>query len=459
MANVGDFVGDMVGTAVGGVGNVVGDVVGSVGDIATDLTGPQGIAGLAQDVYNNTVNDPGAMMGIANVAGRVGGIPGLAAVAGPASIALGYMGQGERDKTLGINNPTALGRLARSLVPSIVQRPVFDLLGVTGGPDSFGGYGTEEAEQEGVAGIDTGASGYAREVTGPVDVTGLTLGGSEFGMDGDGFGNVDPNTEIDTSPGEAATHSDDEAPSDTAGQDSQGNAPDNYDDDDDNVGWSEGGAVGFSKGGIKFTPEESDERLKKESRGKGIERSNRGMVWKFAEGNVPGWIKEVIRPKDYSLKFNRGVSADVRAGVAGDRADVNLGVDERIFGRNLRGDVTIPTKQGLLKLLVDREMNKGGPDVTTTGASFSAPVLGGILSAEKRKNPYLDSSSINYAKDFGDAGKIIASMKKENDRKAFQAAYERDVLGGQGSVNVERTPDGETSVMGRLSFPLNQLFR
>lgn len=428
MANVGDFVGDMVGTAVGGVGNVVGDVATSVGNIATDLGG--GIAGLAQDtgslaqdVYNNTVNDPGAMMGIANVAGRVGGIPGLAAVAGPASIALGYMGQGERDKTLGINNPTALGRLARSLVPSIVQRPVFDLLGVTG-DHSFDGYGTAEAEEEGVAGIDTSGN--------------TAVGGSEFSMD-------DPDTDTDTS-----------TSTDTGDMQDPDDIDYGYDEDDD---WAEGGAVGFSKGGIKFTPEESDERLKKESRGKGIERSNRGMVWKFAEGNVPGWIKEVIRPKDYSLKFNRGVSADVRAGVAGDRADVNLGVDERIFGRNLRGDVTIPTKQGLLKLLVDREMNKGGPDVTTTGASFSAPVLGGILSAEKRKNPYLDSSSINYAKDFGDAGKIIASMKKENDRKAFQAAYERDVLGGQGSVNVERTPDGETSVMGRLSFPLNQLFR
>ena len=404
----------------------------------------------------NTLSDIVSGAQVANTAGNLVGIsmPGVfGTLAGP----VGYGIKAVTDiYSASPTKPGFFGRLwDRQLMP-------FRRLGILSTPEAdvaYGGYGTEEAEQEGVAGIDTGAGGYAREVTGPVDVTGLTLGGSEFGMDGDGFGNVDPNTEIDTSPGEAATHSDDEAPSDTAGQDSQGNAPDNYDDDDDNVGWSEGGAVGFSKGGIKFTPEESDERLKKESRGKGIERSNRGMVWKFAEGNVPGWIKEVIRPKDYSLKFNRGVSADVRAGVAGDRADVNLGVDERIFGRNLRGDVTIPTKQGLLKLLVDREMNKGGPDVTTTGASFSAPVLGGILSAEKRKNPYLDSSSINYAKDFGDAGKIIASMKKENDRKAFQAAYERDVLGGQGSVNVERTPDGETSVMGRLSFPLNQLFR
>ena len=119
MVDVGGYVGGIVGNAMEPVDAVVGDIVGNVGDIATDLTGPQGIAGLAQDtgslaqdVYNNTVNDPGAMMGIANVAGRVAGIPGLTAVAGPASIALGYMGQGERDKALGIYNPTALGRLA-----------------------------------------------------------------------------------------------------------------------------------------------------------------------------------------------------------------------------------------------------------------------------------------------------------------------------------------------------------
>lgn len=214
MANVGDFVGDMVGTAVGGVGNVVGDVVGSVGDIATDLTGPQGIAGLAQDVYNNTVNDPGAMMGIANVAGRVAGIPGLTAVAGPASIALGYMGQGERDKTLGINNPTALGRLARSLVPSIVQRPVFDLLGVTG-DHSFDGYGTAEAEEEGVAGIDTSGN--------------TAVGGSEFSMD-------DPDTDTDTS-----------TSTDTGDMQDPDDIDYGYDEDDD---WAEGGAVGFDTGGM-----------------------------------------------------------------------------------------------------------------------------------------------------------------------------------------------------------------
>jgi hypothetical protein len=470
MANVGDFVGDMVGTAVGGVGNVVGgvgnvvgDVVGSVGDIATDLGG--GIAGLAQDtgslaqdVYNNTVNDPGAMMGIANVAGRVAGIPGLTAVAGPASIALGYMGQGERDKTLGINNPTVLGRLARSLVPSIVQRPVFDFLGVTGGPDSFGGYGTEEAEQEGVAGIDTGASGYAREVTGPVDVTGLTLGGSEFGFDPDPDQRGPDQAQIDANISRSRSlatmdwdESDPDTSTDTSTDTGDMQDPDSIDYGYDEEDWAEGGAVGFFQGGIMNAPP----RRKRESRGKGIERSNRGMVWKFAEGNMPEWMKGVITPKDYSLKFNRGVSADVRAGVAGDRADVNLGVDERIFGRNLRGDVTIPTKPGLLKFLVDREMNEVGPDVTTTGASFSAPVLGGILSAKKTSNPYLDRFQANYAKDFGNAGRIIAGMQEVNNRRALQAAYERAVLGGQGRVDVERTPDGETSVMGRLSFPLN----
>ena len=232
MVDVGGYVGDMVGTAVGGVGNVVGDVATSVGNIATDLGG--GIAGLAQDtgslaqdVYNNTVNDPGAMMGIANVAGRVGGIPGLAAVAGPASIALGYMGQGERDKTLGIKDPTALGRLARSLVPSIVQRPIFDFLGVTE-DNSFGGYGTAEAEEEGVAGIDTSGN--------------TAVGGSEFSMD-------DPDTDTDTS-----------TSTDTGDMQDPDDIDYGYDEDDD---WAEGGAVGFSEGGIKFTPEESDERLKR----------------------------------------------------------------------------------------------------------------------------------------------------------------------------------------------------
>jgi len=429
MVDVGSYVGNIVDSAMEPVDAVVGDVVGSVGDIATDLGG--GIAGLAQDtgslaqdVYNNTVNDPGAMMGIANVAGRVGGIPGLAAVAGPASIALGYMGQGERDKTLGINNPTALGRLARSLVPSIVQRPVFDLLGVTG-DHSFDGYGTAEAEEEGVAGIDTSG-------TNP----NAAIGGGETRHDAD-----EP--------------------------DSYGEVEDieDYEDYDEDQ-YAQGGAVGFAGGGLQnegglatlyeeigsLGDFETKERI---TSGKGIERSNRGMVWKFAEGNMPEWMKGVITPKDYSLKFNRGVSADVRAGVAGDRADVNLGVDERILGRNLRGDVTIPTKLGLLKLLTDREMNKGGRGVTTTGASFSAPVLGGILSAKKTSNPYLDRFQANYAKDFGNAGRIIAGMQEVNNRRALQAAYEREVLGGQGRVDVERTPDGETSVMGRLSFPLN----
>ena len=235
MVDVGSYVGNIVDSAMEPVGGVLGDVATSVGNIATDLGG--GIAGLAQDtgslaqdVYNNTVNDPGAMMGIANVAGRVAGIPGLTAVAGPASIALGYMGQGERDKTLGINNPTALGRLARSLVPSIVQRPVFDFLGVTG-DHSFDGYGTAEAEEEGVAGIDT--SGTNPDAA---------IGGSEFSMD-------DPDTDTST-----------DTSTDTGDMQDPDSIDYGYDEDDD---WAEGGAVGFSEGGIKFTPEESDERLKR----------------------------------------------------------------------------------------------------------------------------------------------------------------------------------------------------
>ena len=44
----------------------VGGYVGNIVDSAMEPVGlGGGIAGLAQDVYNNTVNDPGAMMGIA----------------------------------------------------------------------------------------------------------------------------------------------------------------------------------------------------------------------------------------------------------------------------------------------------------------------------------------------------------------------------------------------------------
>ena len=401
MANVGDFVGDIV-----GLGQDVYD------------TAVGGIASIGQDVYNNTVglaSDPGNILGainaLANLTGRTN------PVTAPLSMAYNFAAQGEKDKNLGINNPSLLGRGLRSLVPGFVQKPVFDALGVTG-DHSFDGYGSPEAQEEGVAGIDTSG-------TNP----NAAIGGSEFSMDGDG-----DTTDTSTDTTDTST--------DTTSQ-----TEDDYDGSDD---YARGGAVGFWRGGMNAPP-----RRKRESSGKGIERSNRGMVWKFAEGNVPAWMKGVLRPKDYSLKFNSGVSADVRVGVAGDMADVNLGVDERILGRNLRGDVTIPTKQGLLKFLVDREINNRGDGVTTTGASLSAPVLGGILSAEKRKNPHLDSSSINYAKDFGDAGRVIAGMQEVNDRRALQAAYERDVLGGQGRVNVERTPDGETSVMGRLSFPLN----
>ena len=212
MVDVGSYVGNIVDSAMEPVDAVVGDVATSVGNIANDLGG--GIAGLAQNVYDNTVNDPGALMGIANVAGRVAGMPGLTAVAGPASIALGYMGQGERDKTLGINKPTALGRLARSLVPNIIQRPVFDFLGVTG-DHSFGGYGTAEAEEEGVAGIDTSGN--------------TAVGGSEFSMD-------DPDTDTDTS-----------TSTDTGDMQDPDDIDYGYDEDDD---WAEGGAVGFDTGGM-----------------------------------------------------------------------------------------------------------------------------------------------------------------------------------------------------------------
>ena len=282
MVDVGSYVGNIVDSAMEPVDAVVGDVATSVGNIANDLGG--GIAGLAQDtgslaqdVYNNTVNDPGAMMGIANVAGRVGGMPGLTAVAGPASIALGYMGQGERDKTLGINNPTVLGRLARSLVPSIVHRPVFDFLGVTGDPDPFGGYGSPEAQEEGVAGIDTGSTGgdatYDVGAGGqPVDTSQVTTyGGSEFGFDPDPDQRGPDQAQVDANISRSrslATMDWDESDPDTDTSTDTSDTGDMQDPDDIDYGydeddWAEGGAVGFSEGGIKFTPEEKDERLKR----------------------------------------------------------------------------------------------------------------------------------------------------------------------------------------------------
>ena len=187
-----------------------------------------------QDVVD-TVSDVVSGAQVANTAGNLAGIsmPGVfGTLAGP----VGYGIKAVTDiYSASPTKPGFFGRLwDRQLRP--LRR-----LGILSTPEAdvaYGGYGTEEAEQEGVAGIDTGAGGYAREVTGPVDVTGLTLGGSEFGM-GNGSGDVDPNTEIDTTPGPAAQHGGDESVSVDA---TEAETEEDYEDYDEDV-FADGGYV------------------------------------------------------------------------------------------------------------------------------------------------------------------------------------------------------------------------
>jgi hypothetical protein len=187
-----------------------------------------------QDVAN-AVSDVVSGVQAVNTAGNLAGIsmPGVfGTLAGP----VGYGIKAVTDiYSASPTKPGFFGRLwDRQLMP-------FRRLGILSTPEAdvaYGGYGTEEAEQEGVAGIDTGAGGYAREVTGPVDVTGLTLGGSEFGM-GNGSGDVDPNTEIDTTPGPAAQHGGDESVSVDA---TEAETEEDYEDYDDDV-FADGGYV------------------------------------------------------------------------------------------------------------------------------------------------------------------------------------------------------------------------
>jgi len=205
---------------VGGyVGNIVDSTVGIGKDVYDKVTNPTNLT--AGDVLG-TINT-----GL-NLAGR--GLPGIAALAYVAN----YQEQVDRDKKLGINNPSWPGRALRSLVPGLVQKPVFDALDVTG-EHSFDGYGTAEAEEEGVAGIDTSGN--------------TAVGGSEFSMDGDGFGNVDPNTEIDTTPGPAAQHGGDESVSVDA---TEAETEEDYEDYDEDQ-YAQGGAVGYSHGGFHLS--------------------------------------------------------------------------------------------------------------------------------------------------------------------------------------------------------------
>jgi len=73
-------------------------------------------------------------------------------------------------------NPSKKGWLSRLLERQIAPLRKLGILATSQAEDAFGGYGTAEAEEEGVAGIDTSATG--------------AVGGGEFSMDDD-----DPNAE------------------------------------------------------------------------------------------------------------------------------------------------------------------------------------------------------------------------------------------------------------------------
>ena len=491
MANVGDFVGDMVGTAVGGVGNVVGgvgnvvgDVATSVGNIATDLGG--GIAGLAQDtgslaqdVYNNTVNDPGAMMGIANVAGRVAGIPGLTAVAGPASIALGYMGQGERDKTLGINNPTALGRLARSLVPSIVQRPVFDFLGVTGGPDSFGGYGTEEAEQEGVAGIDT--SGTNPDAA---------IGGGETRHDADEPDSYDEVEDIE-----------------------------DYEDYDEDQ-YAQGGAVGFARGGLQnkgglatlyekigsLGDFETKERIignvlsnsKGEAQGSQLnyqgeltsdDKNYQGLLdlgvlaqeeasatYKlqntFKLATVPNFMKKiVIDPKlsvgvagqlsltDINQPSSRVYTAGIGAQFFPGVSDTGVNLSAVSNQRGTTPTVRVDQSMGPFKAQYQKTFNPDQPDFSKFDASFNVPINEANLAANFSRNPNSDSINLNLSGIDFLGGKAALSAEKTfnstgEDPRKVGATWKKQV--GEGEIEVQGSINNRENYVGAtFNMPLN----
>ena len=271
---VGDFVSDIVGNTVTGVGDVVTGVGTDFGNMVTDLGGGiaglsntdlgnmvtdlgGGIAGIGQDVYNNTVglaSDPSNILSginaLANLTGRTN------PVTGPLSMAYNFAAQGEKDKNLGINNPSLLGRGFRSLVPGFIQKPVFDFLGVTGDPDPFGGYGSPEAQEEGVAGIDTGSTGgdATYDVGGggqPVDTSQVTTyGGSEFGFDPDPDQPGPDQAQVDANISRSRsleTMDWDESEEGQAAADAAADEESGFGESSD---WNKGGAVGFDTGGM-----------------------------------------------------------------------------------------------------------------------------------------------------------------------------------------------------------------
>lgn len=482
MVDVGGYVGGIVGNAMEPVDAVVGDVATSVGNIANDLGG--GIAGLAQNVYDNTVNDPGALMGIANVAGRVGGIPGLAAVAGPASIALGYMGQGERDKTLGIKDPTALGRLARSLVPSIVQRPIFDFLGVTE-DNSFGGYGTAEAEEEGVAGIDTSGN--------------TAVGGSEFSMD-------DPDTDTDTS-----------TSTDTGDMQDPDDIDYGYDEDDD---WAEGGAVGFSQGGLQnkgglatlyekigsLGDFETKERIignvlsnsKGEAQGSQLnyqgeltsdDENYQGLLdlgvlaqeeasatYKlqntFKLATVPNFMKKiVIDPKlsvgvagqlsltdinqPSSKVYTAGIGAQFFPGVS----DTGVNLSAVSNQRGTTPTVRVDQSMGPFKAQYQKTFNPDQPDFSKFDASFNVPINEANLAASFSRNPGSDTINLGLSGIDFLGGKAALSAEKTfnstgEDPRKVGATWKKQV--GEGEIEIQGSINNRENYVGAtFNMPLN----
>lgn len=199
-----------------------------------------------QDVVD-TVSDAVTGAQLANTAGNLAGIsmPGVfGTLAGP----VGYGIKAVTD--IYSASPTKPGFFGRLLDRQLMPLRRLGILSTSQADDPFGGYGTEEAEQEGVAGIDTGAGGYAREVTGPVDVTGLTIGGSEFGFDPDSNQRGPDQTQVDANISRSRSlatmdwdESDPDTSTDTDTDTGDFQDPDDIDYGHDEEDWADGGHV------------------------------------------------------------------------------------------------------------------------------------------------------------------------------------------------------------------------
>jgi hypothetical protein len=216
-----------------------------------------------QDVVD-TVSDAVTGAQLANTAGNLAGIsmPGVfGTLAGP----VGYGIKAVTD--IYSASPTKPGFFGRLLDRQLMPLRRLGILSTSQADDPFGGYGTEEAEQEGVAGIDTGAGGYAREVTGPVDVTGLTIGGSEFGFDPDpnqrGPDQAQVDANISRSRSLATMDWDESDPDTSTDTDTDTDTGDFQDPDDIDYGhdeedWADGGHVQKYANGDFVTKVETD---------------------------------------------------------------------------------------------------------------------------------------------------------------------------------------------------------